>query len=245
MDKKLGVYALETEVLSKFIKAASHRNYRYENHVKTEEDWWELYNIVIMFGHHHDPRLTTNKLRLREYVTKTMFEGMSLWNMTRGKQQSLSYKVNRIIEALDAFVNCELAISYDWRWQKSRAKNMFDIKSLWTVSTGNGEVGCISASSEAEAIQKAGMFVLPLLGIDPKEERFNVRHKLFVSDNSLMQDYMSLSADVVAEHSSNIAEIENRISLLKERILQHNQIIEGLRSNIMVELGVHEKDQEN
>ena len=118
--------------ITKFIKLMSKKKFKYEDYVKSEEDWWDLTNFVAQFGNNNSPRTMWLKLADKNEATREWLGEYSCGDSglesaiadiffsseggqssyrnywPQGRRQSFTYKYNRIISAIQHFHRMEL-----------------------------------------------------------------------------------------------------------------------------------------
>ena len=228
----------------KLIKLMTKRTFTHKEYIKTAADWWDLYNISVCIGYIRDERLDVKTYGSARHLVRNHFFGdSSNWAMSRGKLQSLTYRSNRLQEAVSDFCFSEVSGARR-NWYKETLAYKFGIQSIWRVRDRTGtDVGAVYALSLDGAIQKANMFIIPLLsGIYREDQaKFDVQHSMHSSKESVLEDYIA----VATETSGNIAQanslLENQIKELETQIAANKRVIAAVRDNMMMELEVNGK----
>tara|TARA_B100002019_G_scaffold291356_1_gene311311 strand:+ start:9693 stop:10526 length:834 start_codon:yes stop_codon:yes gene_type:complete len=145
--------------ITKFIKLMSKKKFKYEDYVKSEEDWWDLTNFVAQFGNNNSPRTMWLKLADKNEATREWLGEYSCGDSglesaiadiffsseggqssyrnywPQGRRQSFTYKYNRIISAIQHFHRMELRNpdrDHGYMYgSRTCFRKSFDITSLW------------------------------------------------------------------------------------------------------------------
>jgi len=253
----MSIPVLTDNTFQKLLKKAVKRNFDFREYITSAETWWDIYNLSAAVGLVRDDRfigidnidIAKQERRWRsprKLVLKNMFSPATIYDLSRGKIQSLSYRSNRLEENLAKFVDHEIT-PYTSRWHHQRTwlAPKYNIPSIWKVRIDRCDVGITFALDHPTALQKAKMFILPMVQTlnsqdSPDRPEIEVLHVCHSTPDNSMADYIKVSAKISETIKENNGTLNNRIKELKSQIEKNILIISSIRDNMMVELEVNQ-----